>query len=178
MTCRNPLLFIFEGQLPQIKNPLNLFANKFVKRAFSILTSPGYLKPYLMRLMSFPIWYHCSKYGQCLLHASLPLNLSGQFPTSSGWYYLLVGSLWYRSPLSLSLALKKLLETLMVLGKASQEELSRVWTLCSTLVPQVLQKDQILIACSSNFLDNMAFDILFPFPVLLPYSLIFLESPF
>lgn len=77
MTCRNPLLFIFEGRLPQTENALKLFANKFVKRAFSMLTSAGYLKPYLMRLMSFPILYHCSKYGQCLLHVPLTLNLSG-----------------------------------------------------------------------------------------------------
>lgn len=143
-----------------------------------MLTSASYLKPYLMRLMSFPIQYHCSKYGQCLLHVPLTFNLSGQFLTSSARYYLLVGSPWYRSPLSLSLALEELLGTLMVLGKASQQELSLSWTLCSTLVPQVLQKDQVLIAHTSNFLDNTAFDLFFPFPVLLPYSLLFLESAF
>ena len=136
------------------------------------------MKSYLTRLLSFPVIYHCSKYGQCLMHAPLTLNLSGQdTPISSFWDPVSLGprlSLAQESMQPASSPERR--AVIMVLGKASQRELSHSWALYSTLVPQVSQRDQILVAHSSIFLDNIAFDFLFPFPVSLPDSPIFLES--
>ena len=99
ITCRDPLLFIFKGQLSHTEDRPKLFA-KLQRESLSMLKSFDSFKLYLMRFLSFSIVYHCSKYSQFPTHNPLTLNLCDHETPISNFciqYCLSVGSPWYRS---------------------------------------------------------------------------------
>lgn len=48
-------------------------------------------------------------------------------------------------------------------GEGSQQKVPHPWTVCPTLASQVSQKNQILFSHSSYFLNDLAFNLHFPF---------------